>query len=129
MGAISQAEMIRHSTASVIWTRPKHLLKAMPELPDVEIFKRYLDGHALHQTIERITVSDTRILRGVSAEELVARLEGNRIEASERHGKHLLARLAREGWLTLHFGMTGGLVYFGGAAPAPPQERLRFDFE
>jgi formamidopyrimidine-DNA glycosylase len=101
----------------------------MPELPDVELFKRYLDSHALHQTIRRVTVSDTRILRGLSAEELVARLEGNRIEASERHGKHILARLARDGWLTLHFGMTGGLVYFRDAGPAPPQERLRFDFE
>lgn len=101
----------------------------MPELPDVELYKRYLDQHALRQTIERVQVNDARILGDLPAEAFVARLSGNRFEDSRRHGKHLLVRLIRDGWLTLHFGMTGNLVYFAGEAKDPPYDRVRFDFQ
>jgi formamidopyrimidine-DNA glycosylase len=100
----------------------------MPELPDVELYKRYLDEHALRQTIERVAVNDARILGDLPATAFVARLTGNRFEASRRHGKHLLVRLQKNGWLTLHFGMTGNLVYFRDAADDPPYDRVRFDF-
>jgi len=50
----------------------------MPELPDVEVFKRYLDDTSLGRTIEAVTVNDARILKGVSARDLAARLEGAR---------------------------------------------------
>ena len=33
----------------------------MPELPDVETFKRYIDSTALHKTIKNTTVSNTKI--------------------------------------------------------------------
>jgi formamidopyrimidine-DNA glycosylase len=101
----------------------------MPELPDVELFRRYLDEHALHQTIERVAVNDARILGDLPAEAFVAGLTGNRFEDSRRHGKHLLVRLHRHGWLTLHFGMTGGLVYFRATSDDPPYDRVRFDFK
>jgi len=100
----------------------------MPELPDVEVFKRYLDDTSLGRTIEAVTVNDARILKGVSARDLAARLEGNRFEASRRHGKHLLVELARNGWLALHFGMTGNLAYFEDDSEDPPYDRVRFDF-
>lgn len=100
----------------------------MPELPDVELYKRYLDEHALGQTIERVQVNDARILGELPAETFVARLRGNRFEDSRRHGKHLLVRLQRDGWLTLHFGMTGSLAWFRDEADDPPYDRVRFDF-
>ena len=59
----------------------------------------------------------------------IAKLTGNRFEASRRHGKHLLVRLRSDGWLTLHFGMTGSLVYFRRTSDDPPYDRVRFDFE
>jgi formamidopyrimidine-DNA glycosylase len=62
----------------------------MPELPDVELFKRHLDATCLGQSIRRVIIGDTRILAGVSASELAQRLEGARITESLRHGKHLL---------------------------------------
>ena len=101
----------------------------MPELPDVELYQRYLDEHALRQTIGAVVVNDARILGGLPAEAFVARLIGNRFEDSRRHGKHLLVRLRRHGWLTLHFGMTGSLVYFREGRDDPPYDRVRFDFE
>ena len=51
----------------------------MPELPDVELFKRHLDATCLGQSIRRVIIGDTRILAGVSASELAQRLEGARI--------------------------------------------------
>jgi formamidopyrimidine-DNA glycosylase len=101
----------------------------MPELPDVELYKRYLDDHALRQSIGDVVVNDARILGGLPAPAFVARLSGNRFEDSRRHGKHLLVRLRRDGWLALHFGMTGSLVYFREDADDPPYDRVRFDFE
>ena len=102
---------------------------AMPELPDVELYRRYLDEHALRQEIAAVVVNDARILGGLPADAFVARLTGNRFENSRRHGKHLLVRLRSDGWLTLHFGMTGSLVYFGEGSDDPPYDRVRFDFE
>src|SRR5918994_241173 len=100
----------------------------MPELPDVELYKRYLDECALRRTIERVVVNDARILGALPSDAFVSRLTGNRFEESRRHGKHLLVRLRKDGWLTLHFGMTGNLLYFREDADDPPYDRVRFDF-
>src|ERR671918_1262715 len=101
---------------------------AMPELPDVELYKRYLDECALRRTIERVVVNDARILGDLPPDAFVSRLTGNRFKESRRHGKHLLVRLRKDGWLTLHFGMTGKLVCFEDEADDPPYDRVRFDF-
>jgi formamidopyrimidine-DNA glycosylase len=79
----------------------------MPELPDVEVYKRYLDATALHKTIAKGQVKDAGILEGVSAPKLCHTLEQRQFEATRRHGKHLLVELDQGPWLTLHFGMTG----------------------
>ena len=100
----------------------------MPELPDVEIYKRCLDEHALRRTIERVIVNDARILGDLPPDTFVSTLTGNRFEESRRHGKHLLVRLRKDGCLTMHFGMTGKLVCFEDEADDPPYDRLRFDF-
>jgi formamidopyrimidine-DNA glycosylase len=100
----------------------------MPELPDVEIYRRYLDEHARGETVSRVHVQDPRILDRLSADAFRRRLEGRRLKGSRRHGKHLLVELDRGGWLTLHFGMTGDLVAFEDEADDPPYDRVRFDF-
>jgi formamidopyrimidine-DNA glycosylase len=100
----------------------------MPELPDVEGFKRALAGNALRKTIERVEVSDARILGKLSARTFASRLQGARLVAAHRHGKHLMARIDRGGWLTLHFGLSGALQFAPGRAEAPPFTRVRLDF-
>jgi formamidopyrimidine-DNA glycosylase len=84
----------------------------MPELPDVEVFKRYLDATALHKTIEKVRMHDTRVLRGVTARMLQTRLADRQFDKTCRHGKHLFVKVGDMGWLRLHFGMTGFLRYF-----------------
>lgn len=99
----------------------------MPELPDVEVFKQYLDATSLHRRIRRVDVSAPRMLRGVSSDEIEAALTGHELAETRRHGKHLFARITGDGWLRLHFGMTGDLAYSKHDA-TPLHTRLRLDF-
>jgi formamidopyrimidine-DNA glycosylase len=100
----------------------------MPELPEVETFKRYLDSTSLHQRIAGVEVRDAYVLKGVSARELARRLKGERFESSRRHGKHLFVRVDDDLWLRLHFGMTGSLRYFKDQERAPRHTRVLFVF-
>ena len=100
----------------------------MPELPEVETFKRYLDSTSLHQRITNVDVRDAYVLKRVSARELARRLKGRRFENSHRHGKHLFVRAGDELWLRLHFGMTGSLEYLNHDEVAPKTARVIFRF-
>ena len=101
----------------------------MPELPDVETFKRYLDATSLHQRINDVDVQSAGLLKGVSGREFARRLKRRRFESSCRYGKHLFVRVDGDVWLRLHFGMTGFLRYFKGEEKAPPHTRVLFVFE
>jgi formamidopyrimidine-DNA glycosylase len=100
----------------------------MPELPEVENFKRYLNATSLHQRIISVDVRDAYVLKGVTAPELARRLKGRRFESSRRHGKHLFVRADGDLWLRLHFGMTGSLRYFKSRGKAPNHARVLFVF-
>jgi formamidopyrimidine-DNA glycosylase len=101
---------------------------AMPELPDVETFKRYLNATSLHQHIANVDVRSAYVLKGVSARELERRLQRRRFESSRRHGKHLFVRTDGDFWLRLHFGMTGSIHYFKRPEQAPKHTRVFFVF-
>jgi formamidopyrimidine-DNA glycosylase len=100
----------------------------MPELPEVETFKRYLDSTSLHQRITNVDVRDAYVLKRVSARQLARRLKGRRFENSHRHGKHLFVRAGDELWLRLHFGMTGWLQYLKRNEEPPKTARVLFSF-
>ena len=100
----------------------------MPELPEVEIFKRYLDATSLHQLIDDVNVRNTYVLKETSARELARGLKGRRFESSRRHGKHLFVRADGELWLRLHFGMTGSLQYFKNDEQPSRHARVLFVF-
>jgi formamidopyrimidine-DNA glycosylase len=100
----------------------------MPELPDLEVFKRYVDSTSLHQKIETIEVKNGKVLGGVSAGGLKRGLEGRKFESTRRHGKHLFVELGVGRWLLLHFGMTGGLKYYKEADEEPAHARVLISF-
>ena len=64
----------------------------MPELPDVEGFRRVFVSCAKGRVIRQVDVRDAGVLHGVSARRLREALEGRRFTGAERHGKWLLAR-------------------------------------
>jgi len=100
----------------------------MPELPDVEVFKQYLDATALHQEIKEVDVRSSQLLEGISAARLRQGLEGRRFTSTRRHGKNLFAALDGGKWLFLHFGMTGSLSYFKHREDDPEYDRLLISF-
>jgi formamidopyrimidine-DNA glycosylase len=59
----------------------------MPELPDVEIFKRYMNATSLHQSIEGVVVNSTKVLKSVSAKRLKSQLRNRSFESTMRYGK------------------------------------------
>ncbi len=100
----------------------------MPELPDVEVFKRRLVENALNQRIDGVAVQNRRVLASLSPSRLQTDLAGHRFRAARRHGKHLFAQIDAGPWLAMHFGMTGEIKYFTGDDPTPDLDRVRIDF-
>lgn len=88
----------------------------MPELPEVEVYRRRFAACALRRRIAAVEVTDARVLHRTTERELRSALAGERFVATRRHGKHLFARATGGRWLYLHFGMTGDL-HCGTAAP------------
>jgi formamidopyrimidine-DNA glycosylase len=102
----------------------------MPELPDVEHFRRFLAGRATGARIQRVVTTDPQILRNASPAALDGAMRGHRFEEPERHGKWLMA------WTTgpavlIHFGMTGQLGWAGSqearATPRHRHDRMVFE--
>ncbi len=101
----------------------------MPELPDVEVFRETLERTALHQRIEHVHLEPADLLEGVTARRLEDRLRGHHLVSARRHGKYLFAELSRDGWLVMHFGMTGSLRHLADEESAPDHTRLRLELE
>lgn len=101
----------------------------MPELPDVETFRRYVEATSLHQRIESVEIDAPRMLQGISQAKFSARLIGKSFETTRRHGKYLFVELNSKPWLLLHFGMTGYVKYFKAKSKAPKHTRMLIKFE
>jgi formamidopyrimidine-DNA glycosylase len=93
----------------------------MPELPDVEHFRRTFARRATGRRVEEVVVTDPGILRNASAREIDDALRGHRFEEVERRGKWLVAWTGGPA-LLLHFGMTGDLL-----GASDPEGRHRHD--
>lgn len=101
----------------------------MPELPDVEVFRRYLESTALHREVATVHVKDERLLAGVSASTLRRHLKGSELSGTRRHGKLLFVELEGAArWLLLHFGMTGSQRYYE-AGDVPDHTAVLLDLE
>ena len=90
----------------------------MPELPDVEGFKRYLNRHAAGRVVEGVDVLDAAMLRSGSPRGL----SGHELGRARRHGKWLMADAGRA-TILMHFGMTGRL-HWSSAGERHPHDRI-----
>jgi formamidopyrimidine-DNA glycosylase len=98
----------------------------VPELPDVEGFRRVLVSCAKGRAIRHVDVRDAGVLHGVSVRRLREALEGRRFTEPERHGKWLLAHTGGPTVL-LHFGMTGRLLCADPDDAVEAHDRVLFD--
>jgi formamidopyrimidine-DNA glycosylase len=98
----------------------------MPELPDVEGFRRVLAEHAVGRRIERVDVLDGQVLRGVAARRFAGQLRGRRFDEPSRHGKWLVIPVHAGPVLLAHFGMTGSLIWADDADERHRHDRVVF---
>jgi formamidopyrimidine-DNA glycosylase len=100
----------------------------MPELPDVESFRRYMDSTSLHKKIKNVEVKSKTVLAGISPRALQTRLKGEKFKSTFGHGKYLFAETSRNDFLVMHFGMTGFLNYYKNSEEASRHIRMLINF-
>ncbi len=101
----------------------------MPELPEVNTFKKYFDGTSLHQKIVHVSISDGKIIRNISEDDFIDRLVGRSFISGTRRGKYLFGRLDDNAHVLFHFGMTGDFKYYSEEEDRPKYERFHILFE
>jgi formamidopyrimidine-DNA glycosylase len=101
----------------------------MPELPEVESFKRYVNSTSLHKPIDAIEVRSNLILEDLTPDKLEKTLVGQEFLSCQRYGKYLFIDVNRKFWIVTHFGMTGNLKYFKDMKDDPKHDRLLINFK
>lgn len=100
----------------------------MPELPDVEIARRFIADTSLGRPIADVEVLDLRPLGALPAGALADALRGREFVTTSRRGKWLFAEAEDGPWLVLHLRMTGSLGVTDPGESAPPYTRVSFRF-
>jgi formamidopyrimidine-DNA glycosylase len=101
----------------------------MPELPEVETYRRYLEGTIFHQTITDFEIDDPKKLLLIPLDEFVSGIKNRQIVGSKRVGKNLFLRLDNDEWLYMHFGMSGDVHYYRDDTDRPKHARIVFYFD
>jgi formamidopyrimidine-DNA glycosylase len=95
----------------------------VPELPDVEGFRRELAGSLPGRRVRQVDVRDAGVLRNCTPRALSRNLVGRRFGEPRRHGKWLI--LPTDGPVVLvHSGMTGHPYYTSDDGDLKGYERL-----
>ncbi|TCC37445.1 Fpg/Nei family DNA glycosylase [Kribbella capetownensis] len=100
----------------------------MPELPDVEGFRRVLADHAVGRPVQYVDVLDAGVLHGIGVRRLRGVLRRREFGQPWRHGKQLFVPVVGSrggGAVLLHFGMTGSLHW---ATSPHRHDRIVFGF-
>ncbi|MBZ9628857.1 DNA-formamidopyrimidine glycosylase [Psychroflexus sp. CAK1W] len=100
----------------------------MPELPEVETYKTYIDSTALHQRITAMECGDKRLLKQPQSD-FETHLIGQEFKATQRIGKYLFIETTGEKVLVLHFGMTGRPHYYKTEESRPKYAHIVLTFE
>jgi formamidopyrimidine-DNA glycosylase len=79
----------------------------MPELAEVEYFRRQWSAGIGHCVTKVALHACKRVFRGTDTRALQSELAGARLLSSSARGKRMLFRFSNENWLGLHLGMTG----------------------
>ncbi|WP_328727066.1 Fpg/Nei family DNA glycosylase [Streptomyces sp. NBC_00259] len=101
----------------------------MPELPDVEGFRKVLSSCAHGRRVTDIDVRDAGVLRGVTTRRLRRDVRGRRFGEPWRHGKWLIGPTDEGPALVWHFGMTGALLCASADEPVHAHDRLVFTLD
>lgn len=100
----------------------------MPELPEVEQARRFLERNALNRKILSVEVFDDGVLQDIEGPMFAEILTGRSMTIAGRRGKQIFIGLDDGSFLTIHLGMTGGLILDeDGSVPRYSRIALRFE--
>ena len=100
----------------------------MPELPEVETYRRFIDELAVGQIIAAVQVNDAHVL-ATPEDQLRPALVGRTITGTSRLGKNCYLELDNGQVLVLHFGMTGDIGAYRDEPDAPRFTRVALHLE
>jgi formamidopyrimidine-DNA glycosylase len=100
----------------------------VPELPEVETYRRFFAKHAAGRTVRAVVVLDPAIVRNAAPADVGRTLAGRELEEPRRHGKWLVCPAGSPA-LLFHFGMTGDLVWSGNEPERHRHDRLVLVFD
>lgn len=90
-------------------SRPSRSYRIMPELAEVEYFRRQWDRGMGQRVLTVELNAEKRLFRGNDVAQMVETLAGATLLSSQARGKQMLFQFSRRGWLGVHLGMTGAL--------------------
>ena len=100
----------------------------MPELPEVEVYKKYFDGTSLGHRIVSIDIDDPKLVK-MPQSDFDQLLVGHSFNDSHRIGKFFFAGTSSNKWVIFHFGLTGSFYYFNDEEDVPRFTRVLFHFD
>lgn len=100
----------------------------MPELPEVNTFKKYFEETSLKKRIVEVLVHDDKIIRNMSGPAFADHLTGRTFNSAYRQGKYLFGELDNGHSILFHFAMTGDFKYYIDPSERPRHERFAFRF-
>jgi formamidopyrimidine-DNA glycosylase len=100
----------------------------LPELPEVEAFRKYFSQTSLRQKIKSVEIDSPGMVKDIAIRNLQAKLKNKKFISTHRHGKYLFVKSEDGYYLVLHFGMTGDLKYFKSIEEKPKHTRLIINF-
>lgn len=82
----------------------------MPEAPDLEVIKEFLDANVLGRSVTSISVLKPMVVRSLG-DDLAEDIPGRTIDGVHRRGKFLLLEFSGDRWLAINPMLTGALQY------------------
>jgi formamidopyrimidine-DNA glycosylase len=96
----------------------------VPELPEVESVRAQLEPALVGRRLERVRITDGRLVRPFEPLEVAAELEGEVVERLDRRGKYLIFGFESGRVLLVHLRMTGSFVHAANESlPDDPHRR------
>jgi formamidopyrimidine-DNA glycosylase len=82
----------------------------MPELPDVEVFRKTIDKKVVNHVIDDFEVDEKKLFKAARGK--LDGFNGHKATGTRRIGKYCFLETGKQGWIVFHFGMTGYVEYY-----------------
>lgn len=102
----------------------------MPELPEVETYRRELEKKLKNKKITDVTVTPVKVLFGLTtAAQIKKAFLGHKIKKCGRKGKYLWMELEKGAYPVFHLGMTGSFIVSDEIPEKAKSIKLILEFE